>query len=107
MVPPILAALDGPDALTRYLTGTGTPPAPPKRAKAAASAATAGPADSTPEPPGVFLGAVTISGFRGIGPDTRLPLHAGPGLTLVVGRNGSGKSSFAEGVLRDGERARS
>jgi len=98
----ILAALDGPDALTRYLTGTGAPPAPPKRARKSAaptSAAAGGTADSpAPEPPGVFLGAITISGFRGIGPDTRLPLHAGPGLTLVVGRNGSGKSSFAEGV---------
>ncbi|MGD9905746.1 MAG: AAA family ATPase [Vicinamibacterales bacterium] len=98
----ILAAIDGPDALTRYLAGTGTSPAPPKRARkaaASASAATAGTADSpAPEPPGVFLGAITIAGFRGIGPDTRLPLHAGPGLTLVVGRNGSGKSSFAEGV---------
>jgi len=98
----ILAALDGPDALTRYLAGTGTPPAPLKRARKSAapsSAATAGTADSpAPEPPGVFLGAITVAGFRGIGPDTRLPLHAGPGLTLVVGRNGSGKSSFAEGV---------
>lgn len=78
----ILAALDGPDALTRYLTGTGTPPAPPKRARRAAapaSASAAGSADfPAPEPPGVFLGAITIAGFRGIGPDTRRPLHAGP-----------------------------
>ena len=46
----------------------------------------------------MYLGAITVSGFRGIGPATTLPLHPGPGLTLVVGRNGSGKSSFAEGA---------
>jgi hypothetical protein len=99
----ILAALYGPQALATYLTGGQAPAFPaPAKGKAAARAAgkpapgaAAGPAI---EPPGVFLGAITVSGFRGIGPETRLPLHAGPGLTLVVGRNGSGKSSFAEGV---------
>ena len=50
------------------------------------------------EPPGVYLGAITMAGFRGIGPATTLPLQPGPGLTLVVGRNGSGKNSFAEGM---------
>ncbi len=43
-----------------------------------------------------------MAGFRGIGPATTLPLQPGPGLTLVVGRNGYGKSSFAEGVLLTG-----
>ncbi|MGW5387978.1 AAA family ATPase [Nocardia sp. NPDC003963] len=45
---------------------------------------------------GVFLNAIRVRGFRGIGPETTLELPAGPGLTLVTGRNGSGKSSFAE-----------
>ncbi|MFI5720031.1 AAA family ATPase [Nocardia sp. NPDC051750] len=45
---------------------------------------------------GIFLRAIRIEGFRGIGPATALELPAGPGLTLVTGRNGSGKSSFAE-----------
>ncbi|MEV6059014.1 AAA family ATPase [Nocardia asteroides] len=45
---------------------------------------------------GVFLRAITVHGFRGIGPTATLRLNPGPGLTLVVGRNGSGKSSFAE-----------
>ncbi|UGT57449.1 AAA family ATPase [Nocardia asteroides] len=45
---------------------------------------------------GVFLRAISVHGFRGIGPTATLRLDPGPGLTLVVGRNGSGKSSFAE-----------
>ena len=44
-----------------------------------------------------YLESVAVAGFRGIGPNCELRLQAGPGLTLVVGRNGSGKSSFAEG----------
>jgi predicted ATPase len=48
--------------------------------------------------PGAYLQSVTVSGFRGIGRTVRLPLTPGPGLTLVTGRNGSGKSSFAEAV---------
>jgi recombinational DNA repair ATPase RecF len=43
-----------------------------------------------------FLQRVRVRGFRGIGPAISLDLTPGPGLTLVVGRNGSGKSSFAE-----------
>ena len=54
------------------------------------------------------MGAITVTGFRGVGPSCTLPLHPGPGLTLVVGRNGSGKSSFAEGLelLLTGENLR-
>ena len=46
--------------------------------------------------PRCYLETVAVEGFRGIGPRTELRLAPGPGLTLVVGRNGSGKSSFAE-----------
>lgn len=45
---------------------------------------------------GLFLRDIAVSGFRGIGPAVTLSLPPGPGLTLVVGRNGAGKSSFAE-----------
>ncbi|MEU6535790.1 AAA family ATPase [Streptomyces sp. NPDC047000] len=45
-----------------------------------------------------FLESISVSGFRGIGRTARLPLNAKPGVTLMVGRNGSGKSSFAEGA---------
>src|SRR3954447_3721644 len=46
----------------------------------------------------VWLKEVTVEGFRGIGRPATLKLEPAPGLTVVVGRNGSGKSSFAEGL---------
>ncbi|MDH6578856.1 AAA family ATPase [Kitasatospora sp. MAP5-34] len=47
---------------------------------------------------GVYLESITVKGFRGIGPATTIQLKPGPGLTVVAGRNGTGKSSFAEGI---------
>ncbi|MEV4411019.1 AAA family ATPase [Catellatospora sp. NPDC049609] len=49
-------------------------------------------------PAHLYLDAVTVAGFRGVGPRRTLAVRPGPGLTLVVGRNGSGKSSFAEAI---------
>ncbi|MEU4692403.1 AAA family ATPase [Actinoplanes sp. NPDC023714] len=46
----------------------------------------------------VYLERITVAGFRGIGPAAMLHLQPQPGLTLVIGRNGSGKSSFAEAI---------
>src|SRR5215469_4616530 len=48
------------------------------------------------EPRLSYLKGITAAGFRGIGPKITLPLQPGPGLTLITGRNGSGKSSLAE-----------
>lgn len=82
----VLAACEGAQSLTDMLGGRG--------ATAAAPPAAPDPID----PPAVYLRAITVEGFRGIGPAARLALEPGPGLTLVMGRNGTGKSSFAEGL---------
>ncbi|MEQ3554642.1 AAA family ATPase [Pseudonocardia nematodicida] len=82
----VLAAWSGAEDLAETLAGRSTPAADPST-----------PADA-PEPPEAYLAAVHVAGFRGIGEEYTLPLRPGPGLTLVTGRNGSGKSSFAEGA---------
>jgi recombinational DNA repair ATPase RecF len=84
----LLAALDGDEALNSQLDADGAHPY--------ARSSTAGTAAS--EPVGAYLRSVTVAGFRGIGPAAALEVTPGPGLTLVVGRNGSGKSSFAEAL---------
>jgi len=53
------------------------------------------PAAAAP-PVRAYLESVEVAGFRGVGPLTKLELQAGAGLTLIVGRNGSGKSSLSE-----------
>ncbi|GHD23455.1 hypothetical protein GCM10007147_18740 [Nocardiopsis kunsanensis] len=42
------------------------------------------------------LTGIRVQGFRGIGRPAELTFPTGPGLHVIVGRNGSGKSSFAE-----------
>lgn len=84
----VLASCEGQEALGSALAAEELPhltEAPPEKAATGATA-------------DAFLGAITVEGFRGIGPRASLPLAPGLGLTLVVGRNGSGKSSFAEAI---------
>ena len=83
----LLAACDSAAALERHLGGEPTPRPTPTGTTAESS-----------EPAGAYLKSITVTGFRGVGPECTLPIEPGPGLTLVVGRNGSGKSSFAEGL---------
>jgi energy-coupling factor transporter ATP-binding protein EcfA2 len=80
----VVAALLGDDDLDAVLGEKGwhRPPTPE---------ATAG--ETVPR---FFLRSITAERFRGIGAKATLDLQPGPGLTLIVGRNGSGKSSFAE-----------
>ena len=44
------------------------------------------------EPKRAYLAGISVEGFRGIGPRADLAVKPGPGLTVVSGRNGSGKS---------------
>ncbi|HEX9188571.1 MAG TPA: AAA family ATPase [Vicinamibacteria bacterium] len=81
----VLAAVEGRDALEAELRGGARSPRE-------------GASRETPAVVGAFLRSVAVEGFRGIGPAQTLEVRAGPGLTLVVGRNGSGKSSLAEGL---------
>lgn len=81
----VLAACDGHDAVEGLLLS----------GKAAAKAS---PATGPKKRLGAFLTSLTVQGFRGIGPRQTLTLTPGPGLTIVIGRNGSGKSSFAEAL---------
>ncbi|MEQ1759420.1 MAG: AAA family ATPase [Vicinamibacterales bacterium] len=81
----VLAACDGAEALAKYLADG--------QHEAVASAGV-----KAKKHPGAYLTKLTVEGFRGIGEARTLDLTPGPGLTLVVGRNGSGKSSFAEAL---------
>src|SRR4029077_6547727 len=83
----IVAASDGLDTLERALKGEATiqrAPGLPVQTESANG--------------GVWIDAIEVAGFRGVGPRTALSFVPKPGLTLVVGRNGSGKSSFAEAL---------
>src|SRR6185503_4471333 len=87
----LLAALEGAAELNAYLDNTLKMTMPQLSERAASGGV-------RPEPPGVYVSSITVEGFRGVGKVVTLSIPPGPGLVLIVGRNGSGKSSFAEGL---------
>lgn len=85
----ILAALEGDARLDEYLDGTPANRTPVDRVADR---------DALRPATGAFLRSLQVTGFRGIGAPVTLTLEPTPGLTVVAGRNGSGKSSIAEGL---------
>jgi recombinational DNA repair ATPase RecF len=81
----VLGAVLGTDEFAAVLGGS-----------AVAWPATSRSVDDASKPIGTYLESIEVTGFRGIGPTAVLTINPGPGLTIVTGRNGSGKSSFAE-----------
>ena len=79
----VMAALDG--TLDEVIEGDGQQGPAPRP-------------DTPQTPAGAYLRRLSVAGFRGIGPPADLEVVPGPSLTLVVGANGTGKSSFAEGL---------
>jgi recombinational DNA repair ATPase RecF len=85
VIPLVRAALHGGAALEQVLSSGELPAEVPRAA-------------ASPAPVGAYLNTIRVEGFRGIGDPVELEINPGPGLTLVIGRNGSGKSSFAEAL---------
>ena len=85
----ILASLESYDDLADALGGDSAPTATPALQAAAG--------EDTP-PVGAYLTSITVQGVRGIGPKVTVPLQPGPGLNVIAGRNGSGKSRLAEAL---------
>ena len=85
----VLAALEGAEDLAEALGGTGASEGQLHLEAAPDSAAT---------PVGAYLERIAVRGFRGVGPMVTVPLQPGPGLIVIAGRNGSGKSTFAEAL---------
>ncbi|HKH06102.1 MAG TPA: AAA family ATPase [Acidimicrobiales bacterium] len=96
----VLAACRGDDALAAALAGGRAAPAAAAGDRADGSSGVPGSpgAPGAGAPVGAYLRSITVAGFRGVGPEATLELEPGAGLTVVVGRNGSGKSSFADAL---------
>jgi predicted ATPase len=81
----VLAAIEGEAALADYI-------ADPEKISDAVQPEVA----TTATPARAYLAEIKAQSFRGIGRAASVSVNPAPGLVLVVGRNGSGKSSFAE-----------
>lgn len=78
----VLAAVEGEQEFGNLV---GSPKPPPTKATPVA-------------PARAFLAGIEVEGYRGIGRKAQLTFAPGPGLVVIAGRNGSGKSSFAEAL---------
>jgi energy-coupling factor transporter ATP-binding protein EcfA2 len=89
----VLAAFGGPEVVALLIDGGDVPELDGR---------------TPPVPLGAYVTSIAVEGFRGVGQQATLEIEPGPGLTLIVGRNGSGKSTFAEGleVLLTGDNKR-
>lgn len=83
----VAAALQGDDELAEQLGGDAPSPQRPDAG-----------AKEEPPPLQAFLRSIAVSGFRGIGPKAILEVNSYRGITVISGRNGCGKSSFAEAL---------
>ncbi|MBP2450128.1 AAA family ATPase [Mycolicibacterium lutetiense] len=83
----VAASMRGDDEFADQLGGDAPPPEQPKIETT-----------SAPPPLRAFLRSITVSGFRGVGPRATLEVNPYRGITVISGRNGSGKSSFAEAL---------
>lgn len=88
----VMAALDGEQSLADFVAGF------ERGAGSATREREARRSDVDTQPARVRLRSIAVQGLRGIGKRAELHLSPVNGLTIVCGRNGSGKSSFAEGL---------
>src|SRR3954451_18686263 len=80
----VLAALEGDAQFEQYLSD-GT------KSREMRPGGEAAGADAARDVGGTFLRSIEVEGFRGIGEKVRIDLIPKPGLTVIAGRNGSGK----------------
>jgi len=83
----VAAAMQGDEEFADHLGGDAPAPQRPKIETI-----------DNPPPLRAFLRSITVSGFRGIGGRATLEVNPYCGITVISGRNGSGKSSFAEAL---------
>jgi len=88
----VMAALDGEQSLADFVAGFEGGAGSATREREARRS------DVDTQPARVRLRSIAVQGLRGIGKRAELHLSPVNGLTIVCGRNGSGKSSFAEGL---------
>lgn len=86
----VMAALESDAELQTALSATASSNSAQESVRSAGQQASLG--------TGMFLKSLTVQAFRGIGSQVRIDIPPLPGLVVIAGRNGSGKSSLAEAL---------